>query len=161
MATIGDVRQARSHVPHLHCIVPGARGDTFAIGRPGHRSYESHMAVVGQGIAFSSRFPHLHCIVPGARGDTFAIGRPGHGTHISGMAAISEDVAFRGRIHYLLPVAASHTCTVWSSLAEAMRLLLSPASPPVFGITCPPGRVPAPQTGFLQATASTAAEWPR
>ncbi len=104
MAPIGDIRQARSRVPHLHCIIPGARGDTSAIGRPGHRIYETHMAVVGQSIAFRSRFPYLHCIVPGARGDTSAIGRPGHGTHISGMAAISEDVAFRSRIHYLRPL---------------------------------------------------------
>src|SRR5712691_6194556 len=104
MATIDDIYRTSSRVPHLHCIIPGARGDTFAIGRPGHRIYETHMAVVGQSIAFRSRFPHLHCIVPGARGDTPAIGRPGHGTHISGMAAISEDVAFRGWIHYLRPL---------------------------------------------------------
>src|SRR5260221_13151590 len=96
MATIDDIHRTSSRVPHLHCIVPGARGDTFAIGRPGHRIYETHMAFVGESIAFRRRIPYLHCIGPGAEVDTPALGLPGHGPPFGGMASLSKDMAFTG-----------------------------------------------------------------
>src|SRR5207253_4082058 len=78
--------------PNLHCFIPGARGDTLAIGRPGYRSHAIRMPGIGVGICTIRCIPELYSPIIACRGDTLAIGRPGYGTDEIGMPIIDIKV---------------------------------------------------------------------
>src|SRR6266849_6481462 len=67
-----------SRLPDLHCLIPGARGDALAIGRPRYGINEVAMAVINIKVIPISGIPDLHRFIVACRSDAPAIGRPCH-----------------------------------------------------------------------------------
>src|SRR5260370_31756309 len=102
MAVVGQSTAFRSRFPYLHCIVPGARGDTSAIGRPGHGTHISGMAAISEDVAFRSRIhylrplrhrPYLDGFIAATGGNELTVGRPRDSKHVIGMTTIDDRIA--------------------------------------------------------------------
>src|SRR6266852_2634498 len=65
-----------SRLPDPHRLIPGARGDALAIGRPGYRSHAAGMAGICVEEITICGIPDLYRFIITCRGDTPAIGRP-------------------------------------------------------------------------------------
>src|SRR6266566_2970802 len=75
-----------SRLPDLHRLIPGARGDALAIGRPGYRAHAAGMAGICVEEITISGIPDLYRLIITCRGNTLAIGRPRYGMDRSCMA---------------------------------------------------------------------------
>src|SRR5215831_9527774 len=113
MAAIDHHRATGAPIPHLHRVIFAPRSKVFPIRRPGHRPHTVGMAAVSQGLLASGAVPHPHRVIEAGRGDARAVRGPGHRLHSTAMAAIDQDP---------FALVASHTCTVLSLPAEAMRV---------------------------------------
>src|SRR6266702_3834419 len=67
-----------SRLPDLHRLIPGARGDALAMGRPGYRAHAAGMAGICVEEIPISGIPDLHRFIVACRSDAPAIWRPCH-----------------------------------------------------------------------------------
>src|SRR6266566_4598091 len=67
-----------SRLPDLHRLIPGARGDALAIGRPGYRAHAAGMAGICVEEITISGIPDLYRLIITCRSDAPAIWRPCH-----------------------------------------------------------------------------------
>src|SRR6266568_1170952 len=91
MTLVGDQGDPTGRIPYLHGVIPGARGNTCAIGRPRHRVYNIGMTLVGDQGDPASRIPYLYGVVITGRGDARAIGRPRYYVYSIIMTIISKE----------------------------------------------------------------------
>src|SRR6266704_1186484 len=87
-----------SRLPDLHRLIPGARGDALAIGRPGYRAHAAGMAGICVEEITISGIPDLYRLITTCRGNTLAIGRPRHGPHPISMTSVGVKVIAKGRV---------------------------------------------------------------
>src|SRR6266568_3355483 len=112
MAYISKDVHPRDGIPHLYAVlspqkeIAACRGDTRAIGRPGHGVHCTRMIEAKDGQSRVS-IPNLHGFIIASRGDARAIRRPCHGMHWLRVAFISENMHPCGRVPYLHHVLAS------------------------------------------------------
>src|SRR5581483_911008 len=88
MAFVDKGRTTIGGMPDLNGAIIAARGDTFAIGGPGHRIYCTGMTLVGKGRTAIGGIPDLNGIISTARSDTFPIRGPGDRSHCTGMTLV-------------------------------------------------------------------------
>src|SRR5260370_39786864 len=81
---------AIGHIPALHRVITGTRGDPLAVRRPHHRSHITHMPVIGESMPAIGRIPDLYRVITGTRGDPPAIGRPRYRSHWLCVSAINN-----------------------------------------------------------------------
>src|SRR5712692_10087837 len=81
-----------SGLPDLHRLIPGARGDALAIGRPHYRSHAAGMAGIRVEEITISSIPDLYRLIITCRGNTLAIGRPRYGRNEVAMSVINIKV---------------------------------------------------------------------
>src|SRR6266568_476272 len=67
-----------SCLPDLHRLIPGARGNALAIGRPRYGTNEVAMAVINIKVIPIGSIPDLHRFIVACRSDAPAIWRPCH-----------------------------------------------------------------------------------
>src|SRR6266851_2698698 len=87
-----------SRLPDLHCLIPGARGDALAIGRPGYRSHAAGMAGIRVEEITISGIPDLYRFIITCRSDAPAIRRPCHRPNRCGIRLKGIEVNAIGRV---------------------------------------------------------------
>src|SRR6266568_860295 len=106
MAYISKDVHPRDGIPHLYAVlspqkeIAACRGDTRAIGRPGHGVHCTRMIEAKDGQSRVS-IPNLHGFIIACRGDARAIRRPRYRVDIRGMATIDERMSATASVPYL------------------------------------------------------------
>src|SRR6266704_2062143 len=98
MAYISKDVHPRDGIPHLYAVlspqkeIAACRGDTRAIGRPGHGVHCTRMIEAKDGQSRVS-IPNLHGFIIACRGDARAIRRPGHRRYLRFMPGEGQHLA--------------------------------------------------------------------
>src|SRR5258708_33543319 len=98
MKAIGEGVTSSYGIPNLYCRIPRTRGNTLAIGRPGHFHHPIGMTIIGEVVMACSRIPDLNCLIQTSRSDKPTIGGPCYGlciTTITRMIGVGQNLVPR------------------------------------------------------------------
>src|SRR5258708_6782320 len=85
MAAIGKGQHSTGNIPYLNGFIFACRGDTPAIGRPGHGLHSIPVAAIGDDAGTLRGVPHAHGLIIACGSDLCSPWRPGHGCDPAGM----------------------------------------------------------------------------